>query len=90
MYQTASYAMHRAATFCDRNKVVCDEASGYWDVFKAKLYVGATMVQALVNERLQASRRDTPMFERDQPPPIDTLSSSDRRPAWERPARTGL
>ncbi len=64
MYQTASYALHRASTFCDRNKAVCDEASVYWDAFKVKLFVGATMVRALVNERLEARQHDTPLLER--------------------------
>ncbi|MFV0296776.1 MAG: hypothetical protein ACK5JT_11735 [Hyphomicrobiaceae bacterium] len=95
-FETASYAVNRAATFCDRNRTICDEGAEYWDVFKAKLFVGATMVRGLINERLAQRHRQesqqvhtgqgaqAPLFERDAHP-TDTLMPRDAAPRWVRP-----
>jgi len=104
MYETASNAVHRAATFCDRNASVCESAGVYWGVFKEKAAVGARMLGDLINERLAAApapmqptrsyeepmRRDrTPVFERTQPA-SDTLRPSDREPSWRPGTRAQL
>ncbi len=92
MYQTASHALHHAATFCDRNPQLCREAEGHWEVFKGKLAVGARMAADLVNERLtgvasQPAARATPV---PTVPAIDTLAPHDRVPAWRAGARAQL
>jgi hypothetical protein len=100
MYQTASYAVHRAATFCDRNVAVCDSANAYWGLFKEKAAVGARMLGDLVNERLTAPpapdrapqvgpREMTPVLERSAPS-SETLRPSDRAPDWRSRARAQL
>jgi len=100
MYQTASYAVHRAVTFCDRNGAVCDSAQGYWGVFKEKAAVGARMLGDLINERVvgpaaapaadPAPRRPgTPSLERAQPA-SDTLRPTDRALEWRGAPRTQL
>jgi hypothetical protein len=101
MYRTASYAVHRAATFCDRNASMCESAVVYWGIFKEKASVGAGMLGELINERLagpQPSRavyeptrrsepRETPALERPRPV-SDTLRPSDRALEW-RPGTRG-
>ena len=86
MYQTASYAVHRAVTFCDRNPALCAEAQAYWTIFKDKAVVGARMAGELLNERMAAKQaaepaaRPSPLLE--PPPPADTLRAADRAPEW--------
>jgi len=98
MYQTASYAVHQAATFCDRNGAMCDSAQTYWGLFKEKAAVGARMLGDLVNERMAApaapdrtprARDLTPVLERSAPS-SETLGPSDRAPEWRSRARTQL
>ncbi len=100
MYQTASYAVHRAATFCDRNGFVCDRAESYWGIFKEKAAVGARMLGDLVNERVMApttpvqapqsgKKGMTPVLERSGPP-SETLRPTDHAPEWRVRARTQL
>ena len=84
MYQTASQALHRAATFCDRNREICAEAQVYWAVFKDKAAVGARMATDLVNVRMARPTlppAHTPTLERSLPA-TDTLRPSDRTPDW--------
>jgi hypothetical protein len=102
MYQTASYAVHRAVTFCDRNANICESAGTYWGIFKEKAAVGAHMLGDLINERLAAQQqpsravyeparrsdpREPPAFERPRPV-SDTLRPSDRVLEW-RPGTRG-
>lgn len=100
MYQTASGAIHRAATFCERNAGVCESAEIYWAIFKEKAAVGGRMLGDLINERLtgsppsavidSASRRTgPPVIERTQPAG-DTLRPSDRVLEWRSNVRTHL
>ncbi len=100
MYQTASQAVHRAATFCDRNAQVCESAETYWGVFKEKAAVGARMLGDLVNERLKATSAPengspspakslTPVLERSVLP-RETLRPTDRAPEWSTRSRTQL
>jgi hypothetical protein len=92
MYQTASYAVYRAVTFCDRNPLICTEAQTYWAIFKEKAAAGTRMASDLVNERLaakQAAQAEPPLLE--QPlPPADTLRASDRTPEWRMRVRSHL
>lgn len=98
MYQTASYALHQAVTFCDRNAAICKEAQAHWAVFKDKAAIGARMAGDLVNERLTkpASLPAAtpgpslpPLLEQPQPA-ADTLRAADREPAWRVRARSQL
>jgi hypothetical protein len=85
MYQTASYAVYRAVTFCDRNPAICTEAQAYWAVFKEKAAIGSRMASDLLNERLAAKQAPLPAAAPllEQPlPPADTLRASDRAPEW--------
>ena len=98
MYQTTSYALHQAVTFCDRNAAICKEAQAHWAVFKDKAAIGARMAGDLVNERLTkpASLPAAapgpslpPLLEQPQPA-ADTLRAADREPAWRVRARSQL
>jgi hypothetical protein len=86
MYQTASYAVYRAVTFCDRNPVICTEAQAYWAIFKEKAAVGSRMAGDLLNERLAAKQAAQPTAAPPllEPPlpPTDTLREADRTPEW--------
>lgn len=87
MYQTASYALHRTLTFCDRNAEMCKQAQAYWVVFQEKAVIGARMASDLVNERLTkqplpaASPGQSPLLEPPHPA-ADTLRAADRAPEW--------
>ncbi|MGE0768633.1 MAG: DUF5330 domain-containing protein [Hyphomicrobiaceae bacterium] len=100
MYETASNAIHRAATFCDRNASLCESAGNYWGIFKDKAAVGARMVGDLINERLAGTqpaglsqgdlrRNGPPALERTLPT-RDTLRPADRNPEWRSSARVQL
>lgn len=93
MYQTASHALHQAATFCDRNQATCAQAEAYWGVFKDKLAVGARMATDLINERMTG--QPAPALERPQAamqpqPASDTLLPADRTPEWRNRVRRQL
>ncbi len=88
MYQTASYAVHRAVTFCDRNASVCENADRVWGIFKEKAGVAARMAGDLVSERLSGPpaadappapprRAGTPALEHRLQPASDTLRPAD-------------
>jgi len=99
LYQTASQALHHAATFCDRNGAICREAQVHWATFKDKLAVGSRMAIDLVNERISGQPpgaslapwpgEKRPTLERSLAPQ-DTLKPADRTPAWRLEARAQL
>ena len=85
MYQTASYALHQAVTFCDRNQAVCKEAQGHWAVMKDKAAIGARMASELISERMTPKPASGPVARPllEQPlPAADTLLPADRNPDW--------
>ncbi|MDX2158672.1 MAG: hypothetical protein SFW09_19395 [Hyphomicrobiaceae bacterium] len=90
LYQTASQALHHAATFCDRNGSLCQEAEVHFAAFKVKLAVGARMAADLVNERLTGSSPRLAVPSDGPLPAADTLSPADRLPAWRGGPRTQL
>lgn len=55
LYATASGAVAHVATFCDRNRSLCDRGSDYWAVFQTKLEFGGRMALDLASERLFGS-----------------------------------
>lgn len=92
LYQTASHALHQAATFCDRNAAICAEAEAQWVIFRRKLAVGTQMASDLVSERMAASSPKKLPADIGEPAiaPIDTLGPADRVTPWGRRARTQL
>lgn len=52
LYKTATEAVQRAATFCERNASLCEQGSKHWAVFRTKLEFGARMVFDMASERL--------------------------------------
>ncbi len=52
LYRTASDAVHKAATFCDRNAALCEQGAKHWTVFRAKLEFGTKLVFDMASERL--------------------------------------
>lgn len=83
LYAAASDAATQAATFCDRNKGVCDKGSQYWAVFQTKLEFGTRMAMDLAAERV---------FGRSSKPEAvaagHTLTPADMAPSWRAPVRT--
>ncbi len=57
LYQTATETAHRAATFCDRNAKLCEQAGQHWAVFRTKLEFGAKLVFDMASERLLGVQR---------------------------------
>lgn len=52
LYKTATEAVHRAATFCDRNAALCEQSAKHWAVFRTKLEFGTKLVFDMATERL--------------------------------------
>jgi len=52
LYRTASDAVHKAATFCDRNPALCEQGAKHWAMFRTKLEFGAKLVFDMASERL--------------------------------------
>lgn len=89
MYQTASYAVHQAATFCDRNGATCAQAQFYWAMFKEKAAVGARMAADLVNERVRRPESSSsPSSALEQPQ--SAVQPSERTPEWRSRVKTHL
>jgi hypothetical protein len=55
VFSTAATAAHRAATFCDRNPVTCDQGAEAWATFKEKAAFGGRMAWTLLVERGRAT-----------------------------------
>lgn len=95
LYTTATAAVERATTFCDRNATTCAKAAETWATFLKKAEFGARLVGDLIS----SSGRQSP--DATQPPrhntsangsePRGTLSAADMQPAWRAPStrRTG-
>ncbi len=95
LYTTATSAVERATTFCDRNAGTCAAAASAWATFLKKAEFGARLVGDLIS----TSGRQSP--DASQPPRQNmstntgdhrgTLSQEDMRPTWRGPAgrRTG-
>ncbi len=94
LYTTATAAVERATTFCDRNAKTCAVAAETWASFLKKAEFGARLVGDLIS----SSGRQGP--DSAQPPrqntsassdPRGTLSDTDVQPAWRAPSsrRTG-
>jgi hypothetical protein len=75
LYRTATEAVHRAATFCDRNATLCDQGAKHWAHFRTKLEFGAKLVFDMASERLLGVHNAV-----DRP-------EEDAAPAKDRPAR---
>lgn len=93
LYTTATSAVERAVTFCDRNARTCVLAGEAWNAFLKKAEFGAR----LVGDMISSSGRQSPAPAPEQnaststPEPRGTLSPTDMQPAWRAPAakRTG-
>jgi hypothetical protein len=96
LYTTATSAVERATTFCDRNAKTCTMAADGWAVFVKKAEFAARLVADMATS---ANRQgaDTPrsdpqnMSATGKADPRGTLSPTDMQPAWRNPAvrRTG-
>jgi hypothetical protein len=51
VFDTAAHAVHRAATFCERNPLTCDRGAEVWATFKQKAAFGGRMAWTLLVER---------------------------------------
>ena len=91
LYETASHAVQRAVTFCDRHAEFCAKAEAHWEVFKVKAAIGGRMLVDLVNEQVAGkTATPPPAVVAPRRPSIDTLAPADRRPPWQGNPRTSL
>jgi hypothetical protein len=51
VFATAASAVHRVATFCDRNPLTCDRGAEAWATFKQKAAFGGRVAWTLIVER---------------------------------------
>jgi hypothetical protein len=88
LYRTATTAVERATTFCDRNAKTCATAADAWSTFLKKAEFGAR----LAGDLLGAGKRQ----DADGPHPVSadgkadqrgTLSRTDLQPTWRGPGR---
>ncbi len=85
LYQTAVSAVHRAATFCERNADLCEKSSQHWAVFRTKLEFGAKLVFDVASERLFGIQPAVHRPDADQPP----ASGQQPRPLERSTGRVG-
>jgi uncharacterized protein DUF5330 len=95
LYHTATAAVERATTFCDRNAKTCATAAETWATFLKKAEFGARLVGDLISssgrqsqDAAQPPRHNTSANSSE---PRGTLSAADMQPAWRAPSarRTG-
>jgi hypothetical protein len=82
-YTTATTAVERVSTFCDRNARTCAMSAEAWSTFLRKAEFAARLVGDLVNS---GARRSGP--DGFSPPPqkmSGTLSPVDMQPSWRGP-----
>lgn len=79
LYTTASNAAHQAATFCDRNRELCDKGAEHWATFRRKLEFGTRMVYDIANERMAGKPAVQPT----------SLTPEDLQPAWRGRGKVG-
>lgn len=87
LFTTASSAVNRAVTFCDRNAGICAEGARHWATFKQKLEFGSRMAIDIASEQVRGNgaRPPAPMAAAPQPAwtvPAGTLKPDDLAPAW--------
>jgi hypothetical protein len=83
-YTTATSAVERVTTFCDRNPRTCAMSAETWSMFLRKAEFAARLVGDLMSSGAQRSGPDGA-----PPPPhkmSGTLSPMDMQPAWRGPA----
>jgi hypothetical protein len=82
-YTTATTAVERATTFCDRNPRTCTMGAEAWSTFLRKAEFAARLVGDMVNSSARRSGLDG------SPPPPQkmsgTLSPMDMQPTWRGP-----
>lgn len=78
LYSTAREAVHRVATFCDRNGPLCEQGARHWAAFQTKLEFGSRLAIDLVSEKLTGVPTSGPQQAVDR----GTLTPSDKNPPW--------
>ena len=88
LYSTASTAVERVSTFCDRNPRACAMGADAWAAFLKKAEFGAR----LAGDLLGVGGRQEPnapqnVSTQGKADPRGTLSPMDMQPSWRAPAR---
>ena len=91
--ETASSAVTRVSTTCERHPYICEKAGATWALFKQKAEFGGKLALDLVKERAfgQAPEKAHPVQPTSMTPAQrGTLTSKDMEPAWRgKVQRTG-
>jgi hypothetical protein len=86
LMNTASAAVERATTFCDRNASTCVMGAQVWATFVKKAEFGIHMAMDLINKRGERREGEFSGPIRVQTPPVTpqrgTLKPGDLQPAW--------
>jgi Family of unknown function (DUF5330) len=93
LYGTATTAVERVTTFCDRNARTCTMSAEAWSTFLKKAEFGARLVGDLISSGSRQMGADAPqpppqsLSENTKTDPRGTLSPMDMQPAWRGPGR---
>lgn len=89
LHSSASYAVERATTFCDRNPQTCRNGSELWATFLKKAEFGARLAMDLVNDPARGATAGPNRAAQATPPKAEprrletgTLKPADAEPAW--------
>jgi hypothetical protein len=92
LHSTASYAVERATTFCDRNAQTCRNAGELWATFLKKAEFGGRLAMDLVNDQSRGGTAGQNRAAQATPPKPEprrletgTLKPADADPAWRGP-----
>jgi hypothetical protein len=88
LYGTATNAVERVTTFCDRNPRACTLGADAWATFLKKAEFGARLAGDLLGAGLrQEPHAPQNVSSHANSEPRGTLSPMDMQPSWRGPAR---
>jgi hypothetical protein len=85
LYASATAAVERATSFCDRNQRTCAMGSQLWAAFLKKAEFGLRMALDLASSPARSNGEASPTREGPRRPAVETrgtLTPNDLAPAW--------
>jgi hypothetical protein len=86
-YTTATTAVERVTTFCDRNPRTCTLSAEAWSTFLRKAEFGARLAGDLISSGARQSGFDALQPHASTQRTGGTLTPMDMQPAWRSPSR---
>ena len=84
LFNTASTAVERVVTFCDRNAATCQKGAEFWTIFVRKAEFGARLAMEIINERQRKGGEQSAGVA--PPAPVTPAVLTEERPAAPRPS----